>query len=301
LRIDEKRAAITEEGRPVRKRRLRKFLIALLILLLAAAILLVDSNTRIVTTDYELHYSDLPGAFDGFRIAVLSDIHAAQFGKDNSRLIARVRAAAPDIIAVTGDVIDNHKTPPLEEQLEIIRTLIIGLTPIAPVYYITGNHEWDSGGIKPLLSMLGDLGVTILRNKYTKLDKNGESIILAGTDDPNGPADMIKPDVFVENIKKAEGDCFIVMLEHRNNNLALYSELGVKLVLCGHAHGGIIRLPFTDGLIGPQRDWLPTHTSGVYTSGGTSMIVSRGLGNHTGYPRFLNNPQIVVATLRAGN
>jgi len=287
-----------ESGLPARKRRKHVIPILLLILVLIMAILLYDSNTRIVTTEYDLSYSNLPDSFDGFRILALSDIHAAEFGKNNERLISKVKAAKPDIIAVLGDFIDNSKTPPIDKQLEIAQTLITGLTPIAPVYYITGNHEWDSGGIWPLLSMLEEHGVKILRNKYTQLNAGGESIILAGTDDPNGPADMIKPADFVKKIYAAEGECFVVMLEHRNNNLDLYSGLGVDLVLCGHAHGGIIRLPFTDGLIGPQRDWLPTHTSGVYKVGDTNMIVSRGIGNHTGYPRFLNNPQIVVTTLR---
>ena len=130
------------------------------------------------------------------------------------------------------------------------------------------------------------------------IESGGETMILAGTDDPNGPADMIKPRELVKRIREAEGAGFMVMLEHRNNNLPLYSELGVDLVLCGHSHGGYIRLPFIDGLFGPQRDWFPTYTNGVYAMGGTNMVVSRGIGNHIIIPRFLNNPHIVVTILR---
>ena len=275
--------------------------IILIIIVLAVGILLYDSNTRLVTTEYELYYPNLPDAFDGFRIVVLSDVHAAEFGKNNELLIKKTLEANPDIIAVTGDLINFSRTTAVETQIERAKTLVNGLTPAAPVYYITGNHEWSRriDGPWALLTVLEEQGVHILRNKYTHLEAGGESIILAGTDDRNGPADMVKPDEFVANIRKAEGDAsFIVMLEHRNYNLSLYSELGVELVLCGHSHGGIIRLPFTDGLIGQQRDLFPTYTNGVYTMGETNMVVSRGIGNHTRLLRFLNNPHIVVIVLR---
>ena len=284
-----------------RKRPVRLLPIILIIVIIAVGVLLFDSNTRLVTTEYELHYQNLPETFDGFRIVVLSDIHAAEFGKNNELLITKVREADPDIIAVTGDLINFSRTTATETQIERAETLIKGLTPIAPVYYVTGNHEWDRriDGPWALLSVLEEQGVHILRNKYTHLEAGGESIILAGTDDRNGPADMVKPDEFVANIRKAEGDAsFIVMLEHRNYNLKLYSELGVELVLCGHSHGGIIRLPFTDGLIGQQRDLFPTYTNGIYAMGDTNMVVSRGIGNHVGLLRFLNNPHVVFVKLK---
>ena len=270
----------------------------LLLLAITVVALLFDSYYRIEVTEYELRYPNLPGSFDGFRIVVLSDIHAAEFGKDNIRLVEKVSETKPDIIVIAGDFTDHHEELPIDEQLKIAENLVSDLLPIAPIYYITGNHEWDEGGIWRLLEMLQERGVTILRNKYLRLESGGDYIILAGIDDPNGPADMIKPEEFVDRMYDSEGECFVVMLSHRNNNLPLYSRLGVDLVLSGHAHGGIIRLPFTDGLIGPAREWLPSYTNGLYSMGGTNMVVSRGVGNHTGWPRFLNNPHIVVAVLR---
>jgi len=282
--------------KPYRRRRI--FPIFLILFILLAGILIYDGNTRIVVTEYELYFENLPDSFDGFRIAMLSDIHAAVFGDSNERLIALVTEAQPDIIAITGDLIDGYEQLAAEIQLEIAESLVTSLSPLAPIYYVTGNHDWDSGAIRPLLTMLEECGVHILRNKYTLLESGGDTIILAGTDDPNGPADMIKPHEFVEKIVDSEGRSFIVMLEHRNNNLSLYNVLDVELVLSGHAHGGLIRLPFTDGLIGQQRDWFPTYTSGIYKVGGTSMVVSRGLGNHTGVPRIFNNPELVIVELR---
>jgi len=267
--------------------------------LLAVAALFVDSNTRIKTAEYELHYQNLPDAFDGFRIVVLSDMHGAEYGENNERLISKIREAEPDIITITGDLIDRFQAKkPVEKQIEIAKTLVDGLLPIAPVYYITGNHEWDTGAIRTLLVLLEDQGVQILRNRFTRLHAGSETIILAGTDDPNGPADMIKPREFVEGIRRSGETGFIVMLEHRNYNLPLYSELGVDLVLSGHAHGGMVRLPFTDGIIGPSLELFPTYTDGIYNMGDTNMLVSPGLGNHLGWTRFLNNPQITVAVLR---
>jgi len=281
-----------------KRRRAWVFPMIFFLFLLLVGVLLLDSNTRIVTSEYELEYPNLPKAFDGYRIVVLSDIHAAEFGKDNGKLISKVRDANPDIIVIAGDLTDNHEIIDTETQLKIAQTLVEGLSPVAPLYYITGNHEWDEGGVRELLAMLGERDVKVLRNRHTLLHAGGDSIILAGTDDPNGPADMIKPEEFVRKIRETEGTGFIVMLEHRNYNLELYSRLGVDLVLSGHSHGGIIRLPFVGGLIGQQRDWFPENTDGVCTMGDTKMVVSRGIGNHTGFPRFLNNPEIVIVVLR---
>ena len=281
------------------RKRYRVFPFIIIALMLVIVFLLFDSSFRIVTTEYELFYDNLPSSFDGYRIVVLSDIHAAVFGDSNERLVACVREARPDIIAITGDFTDGSGKLTKTTQLAIAEALIADLIPIAPVYYVTGNHEWDEGGIWELLSIMEDNGVNVLRNRYVRIESGSDSFILAGTDDPNGPADMMKPNELVGNIRNAYGEDFVVLLEHRNTRLNLLSELGVDLVLCGHAHGGIIRFPFTDGLIGPERDWLPTYTSGVYTIGGTDMVVSRGIGNHTGWPRFLNNPHIVVAILQS--
>lgn len=268
----------------------------LLFLLLLLSFLLFDSNKRIVVDAYPLHYSTLPIAFDGYRIAQLSDIHVAEFGDGNSKLIDAVKKAQPDIIAITGDLINNEGDN--SHDLGIIRPLIKSLVAIAPVYYVTGNHEWDSGWVHELLKMLEDNGVTVLRNEYVRLFIGQASIILAGIDDPNGPADMISPETFISQTRTYEGDTFILLLAHRNIYLNRLSPQDVDLILCGHAHGGMIRLPLIGGLVGPSRELFPKYTSGIYTDSGTKMLVSQGIGNHTGVPRFLNNPEVPVVILK---
>ena len=282
---------------------LGKFLIILLIIAIPVIILVVDSNTRLVKTEIELSYENLPDAFDGYRIVLLADLHGAEHGENNEQLVEMIKDANPDIIAIAGDLIDRFQPGrPVEKQIEIAEILIHQLVRIAPVYYVTGNHEWDSGIDRDerqrLFAMLEENDVDVLRNQFRRLTIGDDSIILAGIDDPGGPADMIKPDDFIESIWERENPDFLVVMYHRNYNLRMFSELGVDLVLSGHSHGGMIRLPLTDGLIGPQMDFLPTFTSGVYSRGNTNMVVTRGLGNHLGWTRFLNNPQVVVVELR---
>ena len=275
------------------------FLIILAIVVVIAVIILVDSNTRLITTEFELSYANLPDAFDGYRIVLLADMHGVELGDDSIRLVEAIKEARPDIITIAGDLIDRHQpSRPVERQLETAQTLVRQLVEIAPVYYVTGNHEWDSGKARELFVMLEESGVDVLRNRFRRITLGGDSIILAGVDDPGGPADMIKPEDFIGNIFEREDVDFMVVLNHRNYSLSMMSRLGVDLVLSGHAHGGMVRLPLTDGLIGPSYELFPTFTNGVYTERNTNMVVSRGLGNHFGWTRFLNNPQVVVVELR---
>jgi predicted MPP superfamily phosphohydrolase len=274
------------------KKRTHTGLIIFLLITLLLGFLVYDSNTRITTNNYTLCYDNLPASFNGYRIAQLTDIHAADFGDGYTGLADIVRKARPNIIVITGDLID------CPGDVASVEPLIKKLAGIAPVYYVTGNHEWASGALRELFDMLGGHGVTVLRNEYINLTVGDESIVLAGVDDPNGPKDMKTPEALVSEIRGREGDAFLVLLAHRNNQLDRFAALGVELVFCGHAHGGVIRLPFVGGLIGPSLEWFPDYTSGVYSEGGTMMLVSRGIGNRTGIPRFLNSPQVLVAVLR---
>ena len=281
------------------KRRGKVFIVLLLVFIFVIIALFADSNLRLVTTEFELRYANLPSSFDGFRIALIADIHGAEHGENNERLIRRIRDAEPDIIAIAGDLIDDHQRRiPLERQFEIAETLTTALLEIAPVYFVTGNHEWDIGNTLEFLGMLRDWGVVVLRNNYILLERGGQSIILVGIDDPHGPADMPSPNEVIGRIAETNDADFMIVMYHRNYKLPMFSQLGVDLLLSGHAHGGLVRLPFTDGLIGPRREFFPTHTSGLYTMGTTNMIVTRGLGNHYGWTRFLNNPEVVVIELR---
>jgi len=237
----------------------------------------------------------LPSSFDGLRILHLSDLHEKSFGQDNVLLLKLARDAKPDIIAVTGDLIQSPEGLPYAGQL------LPELTAIAPVYYVTGNHEWAADNsstrlIARLRGIVADSGAVWLDSSFLRIERGGESIVLAGVCDRNGPRNEPVITELYRDIRDAYGDAFTVLLNHRHD--APYAGTGYGLVLAGHAHGGVVRLPFTDGLIGPAREWFPQGTSGIVYFGGTPVVVSRGLGD-TYFPRFLNRPQALAVTLRA--
>ena len=264
--------------------------------LVAAAVLVgamaADSALRLVTTEYEVPSGKLPAAFDGFRIVQLSDLHGVSFGRANARLLERVAAAAPDLIALTGDLADRNT------DLSVVDDLLAGLSGIAPVYFVSGNHEWSDRMITPLKALFAAHGVVYLRNSAVSLARSGAHIILCGVEDPNGPADQPAPDAVAAAAHADDPEAYLVLLGHRNDFYEKYPDLDADLVLCGHAHGGIVRLPFLGGVIG-HGELFADNLAGIRRSGGYTLVISRGLGNGgVPIPRLLNNPELVVITLR---
>lgn len=278
-----------------RRRRARTALIALGVLLALCAWFLFEQRAILVTTT-RAELSGLPSGFDGVRIVHLSDLHGHEFGEGNARLLSLVRGQQPDLIVMTGDMVDR------DTQLGTLATLAQGLAAIAPTYYVTGNHEWAAGCAKTAKDLLRQCGVTVLDNRFVTLERGGDTIVLAGVDDPNGYADQKTPEELRAQIEKACPGAYTILLAHRNDRFDQYAAAGYDLVLSGHGHGGIIRLPFTDGLLGTGRTLLPTWTAGLYTLGESTLFVSRGLGSNTtpirGF-RLFNRPDLAVLVLRA--
>ena len=279
-----------------RKRRLPGFLLFLALAVLAALFLRWD-NTALQITHFDPVFSDLPEGFDGCRIAVLSDLHGAEFGENNQELFTAVAQESPDYIVYLGDLEDHYRGP----AAGYAETVAVGLTAIAPTYYVTGNHEWGIGDVPALKETLAAHGVSVLSNQFVPLERNGDIIVLAGIDDPNGYADQKTPEEVAAEVYAAYGDPFWVLLAHRNDRFeSQYSLLGADLVLSGHGHGGIIRLPFTDGLLSTNRTFFPSYTSGLYEENGSCLFVTRGLGNSGPTFRLFNRPEVAVLTLHKG-
>jgi len=252
-------------------------------------------NNVIQVEEFPLISSRLPAAFDGFRVAVVADLHGRSFGPEGEALVEAVRRAEPDLIALDGDIADEASDPAAAARLAG------RLAEIAPAYYVTGNHEWVMDDLPGFLAQLEAAGVTVLHNEFYLLTRDGQSIVAAGVDDPNGPYDQKTPAQLVSEIRAACGDPYILMLAHRNDQLDLWASLEVDAVLAGHGHGGVIRLPFVGGLIGTDRRLFPDYTAGLYRQGRTNLLVSRGLG-YTGLPlRLFNRPHLPVLVLRAGS
>lgn len=274
----------------------RRVIVLILAAVLVPALLiwLLWANSSPAATQVTVASGALPEAFEGFKIAHVSDLHNAVFGRKNEKLLSLIRAAEPDIIAITGDLIDSRHT-----DIDSALAFVEAAAEIAPVYYVTGNHEsrLDFDEIEPRLIAAG---ARVLRNEAEDIGRGGERIRLAGIDDPS----FIRTGGTAEERAAAEleqlgdgGGTFTVLLAHRPELVEVYAEYGAGLVLSGHAHGGQVRLPLLGGLYAPGQGLLPEYDSGLYSLGETQMVVSRGLGNSVAPLRVNNRPELVIVTL----
>lgn len=269
-------------------------LLALLALFALAAGFVYWQNFTLQVETVELLFESLPPQFDGLRVAELSDLHGRSFGKNNVRLLRTLQKARPDMICICGDLFDE------KTDLTMLEPLLTGLTDIAPVYYVTGNHEWQVKNLREILQKMRAWGVTVLENEGRVLSRGGAEMVVAGVHDPCGPYDMKTPAALVRELRSAQGNDFILMLSHRNDELAMWSQLGVQLVLSGHCHGGVVRLPFVGGVFGTRRELFPEYDAGVYRQDGTTLFVSRGLGYTNVHFRLFNRPHVPIMILRSG-
>lgn len=277
-----------------KKHRGRGCLTALIILALiaaAAAFLIKDSRDDLEISRYAVKSQKLPESFDGFKIVQLSDLHGAEFGEDGMGLVEKVKELEPDMIALTGDFVTD------EGDLAAVEKLAARLTELCPVYFVSGNHEFGSGLAVKVRNILERAGVKYLSNEYLTISRGEDEILLGGVEDPLAYADMLSPDELAQKMNDAAPDAFKILLGHRNYWMTEYPELPVDLIFCGHAHGGLIRIPGVGGLIGTDRRLFPDFDAGEYNNGRYTLIVSRGLGNSVSIPRIFNRPEIVCVEL----
>lgn len=276
--------------------RRRKTAVLLVLTALLAAGFLLWGNCSLQTAETALVSPALPPAFDGLRIVELADLHGRVFGRGSRRLLAAVRRAEPDLICIDGDLFDEHT------DLAMLPPLLRGLCAIAPVYYVTGNHEWRVPGLRGILAQMRACGVTVLQDDWRVLRRGEDALIVAGTDDPCGPAERKTPAELIADIRAEAGEAaFLLLLAHRNDQLPQWSALGVQAVLAGHCHGGVVRLPFVGGLFGTDRRLFPAWDAGLYRQGETVLYVSRGLGYTNVHFRLFNRPEVAVIVLRRGS
>jgi len=278
-----------------------KYLILAGLFIVCAGLFSIGQNNSIVVTPSDFVSEKIPDAFDGFRIVQISDLHNKLFGEDQENLLEKVRSEAPDIILITGDLIDRRKYD-LQKAMVFIR----GAVNIAPVYYVSGNHEAWSGHYETIKNSLLAAGVSVLDNSEIELKLGEDSIHLLGLADPDflttrysegTDASLLKEILKEWSINDTEK--FNILLSHRPELFDVYFDANIDLVFSGHAHGGQIRLPFIGALIAPDQGFFPKYTSGRYTESKTTMFVSRGLGNSIVPQRLFNRPEIIAVTLRS--
>ena len=267
--------------------------------LIALVIWIAWGNTALELNTYSVTSARLPECFDGYRIAHVSDLHNAEMGKDNEKLLTILRDADPDMIAITGDLIDSRST-----NVEIALNFIREAVKIAPCYYVTGNHEARISEYDELKEAMKAAGVTVLEDAQTEISLTGESITLIGVNDPSYQTDYLFGDAeSVMNAKleelHADSDGYTILLSHRPELFDTYADHGMDLVLSGHAHGGQFRLPFIGGVVAPNQGLFPEYDAGIYTEGNTNMFVSRGVGNSILPFRINNRPEVILIELQA--
>lgn len=275
--------------------------IIILLLTVVTAIYTAWGNTALTVTEITVNDSRIPQGFDGFTIVQVSDLHNAVFGSNNGQLTAAVKKCSPDIIVITGDLIDYRNG-----SADIGIELAGSLDKIAPTYFVSGNHENDRKNYNEIAADLKDEGVYVMRGESLPIAIGDDTIYLLGIDDPvllpkdKGSANGERIGAAIADIMPQDG-YYTVLLAHRPEYIDIYEEQEVSLVFSGHAHGGQFIIPFIGGLYAPGQGIFPQYTEGMYTLGETHMIVSRGLGN-SGFPFRINNrPEIVCVRLEAAD
>ena len=246
-------------------------------------------NEDIGVTHYTYTTDRIGEELNGYKIVHVSDLHNKEFGENNKRLISLISAEHPDIIVISGDMVDSRRTD-VEAALRFVSQVV----NIAPVYYATGNHEehLEDDTLAYLLSSLEEIGATVLENEAVTVYKDDESFVLFGLKD--GTLETIS-DAYTDT------DKLKLMIAHRPQHLEAYNKLGANLVFSGHAHGGQVRIPFVGGVIAPDQMFFPKYTEGMHSFGNVTVVISRGLGNSLCPIRVNNRPELVVVTLKSDN
>lgn len=280
--------------------------LAALVIGAAAAAWTAGDNFRLTVSRYDIPLADLPAAFDGYTIVQVSDLHNARFGKEQSKLLSAINADKPDMIAITGDFFHTARR-------ENAYCFLEQASKLAPCYFVSGNHEQRFADyFSDIVPKLKSLGARIIDDERVTVTRGWDFITLIGLSDPMFNRLTPPERLTDEKLSRLVSGGFTILLSHRPELFPVYARHNVSLVLTGHAHGGQVRIPFAKrGLFAVHQGWLPKYTEGIITKDITNsthndtlpshkvctMVVSRGLGNSTYYPKINNPPELVIVKL----
>ena len=277
----------------------KKIIIILIsiILLFFISIYLYYENNYLQVSNYTIESNKISKNFDSFKIAKISDFHNTKSKKLTNDLVKEIKKSKPNIIVLTGDLVDSYKT-----NIDVAISFVKKINNIAPVYYVTGNHEARIDNYAELKDELEKNKVVILDGKLEIIEKDNSEINLIGIDDPSFNFNTYRDDstIIQDSLVSIQYDKnnFNILLSHRPELIETYAKNNFDLVLSGHAHGGQIRIPLIGGLIAPNQGIFPKYTSGIYEMNNTKMIISRGIGNSIFPFRVNNRPELVIIKLK---
>lgn len=235
---------------------------------------------------------------DIIRIVAVSDLHSHVYGKNQEDIVSLVEKQKPDIILLAGDIVDD------ELPVEGAELFLAGIRGIAPIYYVTGNHEIWSGDVDDIKENVRKYGVKVLERGYEHVRLKNSYITVGGIDDPDIERYWDRSFDWTEEMRKAFAGLrgepgFKILLSHRPELIEVYKEFSLDLVVSGHAHGGQVRIPFLlNGLYAPDQGWFPRYAGGMYRHGALTHIVCRGISNNARMPRIFNPPEVVVIDIK---
>lgn len=266
-------------------------------------------NSSITVNKYKIKSKSIPKSFNNFKIVHLSDIHNDYYGYKLENLVSKIEKESPDIIVITGDLVDAQKYN-VENTLGFVESI----KNIAPIYFVYGNHDIAINGdahYKRMVEQLKEKGIIFMNIESDSIIRGGDSINILGIQDPSTVYSIedfnniysteekvrLMLDKVVEN--KTNKESFTILLSHRPEFINIYKEYEVDLVLSGHAHGGQFRIPFLGGIYAPGQGFFPKYTAGLHEENDTKLIISRGLGNSRLPVRIFNTPELVSITLKS--
>ena len=273
---------------------LKRVLLFVLIFTVALEFYAVSDQSRLVVTEYNYKTEKTDASF---KFVLLADLHNKQFGNDNDRLVAKVRAQDPEFIVIAGDMVVKTS-----DDISVAVGLVRRLSEIAPVYYTYGNHEQFMEALDPE-PFLAEAGAIMLNNKMVKYTVDGDEIIIGGLKqypfyEFDAPNYENEERYFFDDFLEAQKDEFSLLICHYPEAYCWgLKEYNIDLMLAAHAHGGIIRLPFLGGMYVPDRGWFGGYDKGFYSTDTATMLVTTGLGQSNSVPRINNPPEICVVNI----
>ncbi|MEZ7734767.1 metallophosphoesterase [Gemella sp. 27098_8_149] len=271
-------------------------LLALAPIFVASSI--IRQNKKLKVRKTTLKFDKLPQAFDNYKIAQVSDIHCDRVGHSDLSFIKKIKDFNPDIIVITGDVLDSYNN-----DMDIAYNILSQLAIIAPCYFVSGNHELRlPEEYEQLINIMKKLNITYMNNSNLLITKNNESINLVGVEDYNffkNEDNLNHRANFIKTLEELYSpNHFNILLSHRPEKFPIYADLKYELIFSGHAHGGQWRVPFVGGIFSPSQGFFPKYTNGNYVLEDSTIIVSQGLGNSSFPIRINNRIELVLATLK---